>query len=132
MKTWKGAATGYLNCWYGGRERRHHHVVWEKANGAIPEGFELDHINGKKDDNRLENLRLVSHKENLKNKARHRNNSSGVTGVGWKKSTGKWRAYVFVGDRQMSLGSYTDWFDAVCARKSADNRYGFHENHGRR
>ena len=44
-----------------------HRIVWETFNGEIPEGMEIDHINTIRDDNRLENLRLVTHKENCNN-----------------------------------------------------------------
>ena len=44
-----------------------HRLVWETFNGEIPEGMEIDHINTIKTDNRLENLRCVTHKENCNN-----------------------------------------------------------------
>lgn len=44
-----------------------HRLIWETFNGEIPEGYEIDHINTIRTDNRLENLRLVSHKENCNN-----------------------------------------------------------------
>lgn len=42
-----------------------HRIVWEAANGPIPKGLEVNHINGRKDDNRLVNLELVTHAENI-------------------------------------------------------------------
>lgn len=42
-------------------------LVFEAFNGPIPESKELDHINGERTDNRLENLRVVSHLENCWN-----------------------------------------------------------------
>jgi hypothetical protein len=44
-----------------------HRFVWEAFNGEIPDGMEIDHINTVRNDNRLENLRVVSSKENKKN-----------------------------------------------------------------
>lgn len=43
-----------------------HHVVWESANGPVPKGLELNHINGRKDDNRLVNLEAVTTAANLR------------------------------------------------------------------
>ena len=55
-------------CRNGGQ--KHHRVatlVYEAFNGPIPEGLEIDHINGNNRDNRLENLRVCTHKENCNN-----------------------------------------------------------------
>ena len=41
-----------------------HRFVWEACNGQIPEGYEVNHINEIKSDNRLSNLNLMTHKEN--------------------------------------------------------------------
>lgn len=47
---------------------RSHRLIWETFNGEIPEGYEIDHINTVRDDNRLDNLRCVTSKENSNNK----------------------------------------------------------------
>lgn len=44
-----------------------HRLVWEAFNCPIPDGYEIDHINGIRDDNRLVNLRVVTSKENSNN-----------------------------------------------------------------
>lgn len=44
-----------------------HRIIWETFKGKIPEGYEIDHINTIRNDNRLENLRLATHKENCNN-----------------------------------------------------------------
>lgn len=44
-----------------------HKIIWEAFKGKIPKGYEIDHINTVRNDNRLENLRLVTHKENCNN-----------------------------------------------------------------
>ena len=56
-----------------------HRMVYEAFVGEIPQGYEIDHINTIRDDNSVENLRLVTHKENVNNpltKQRHKGNTS--------------------------------------------------------
>ena len=47
-----------------GKHYKVHRLVWETFNGSIPEGFQVNHINEIKSDNRLENLNLMTPKEN--------------------------------------------------------------------
>lgn len=47
-----------------------HRLVWEGFNGPIPDGFEINHKNGVRSDNRLENLELLTRSENMKHKFR--------------------------------------------------------------
>ena len=60
---------GYRHFEHKGRSYKEHRVIWQLFNGSIPEGMYIDHINRVKDDNRIENLRLVTHQENCMNKA---------------------------------------------------------------
>jgi len=91
----------------------------------------VDHINGNKQDDRWDNLREVTHAENHRNRPRNHNNKSGVTGAFWCKARNKWQVSIMVLGIAKHLGCYEDFFEAVCARKSAELKYGFHENHGR-
>ena len=43
-----------------GRSRMEHVIVWERHNGAVPDGYQVHHRNGAKDDNRIENLELLT------------------------------------------------------------------------
>ncbi len=109
-----------------------HRVLWTTFNGPIPEGMQIDHINGDTQDNRLSNLRLVSNRANSMNAGKSHRSSSGLVGVHWDAGRNKWLSNAMIEGKTKFLGRFDDWFDAVCARMSANNRYGFHENHGRR
>ena len=90
----------------------------------------IDHESGDGTDNRWCNLQSVTCQENGCNKRTPSNNTSGVTGVSLKKSTGRWQSSIKVNQVQFYLGSFIDFFEAVCARKSAEVSHGFHINHG--
>ncbi len=67
-KPYKCNASGYVMLNVNGIPRRYHRIIWEEAYGPIPEGYHIDHINGVKDDNRLENLRLATNQQNSSNR----------------------------------------------------------------
>lgn len=74
-------------------------------------------------------LRNVDGQENTKNKRKYQNNSSGVAGVHrWRET--QWRAQITINKIKTHLGLYDDFFNAVCARKSAELKAQFHVNHG--
>lgn len=66
-----------------------HRVIWEMFNGAIPDGFVIDHLNGNPQDNRISNLECKTHAQNLQNCKRNKRNKSGVSGVHFVKNGGK-------------------------------------------
>lgn len=106
-----------------------HRLVWLIEFGSWPD--EIDHINHNRLDNRVENLRDVSHKENGKNHSLRSNNASGVTGVSWSNTTSKWVASITINSKMIHLGRFKDFNDAEMARRDAEIYYGFHENHGK-
>jgi HNH endonuclease len=107
-----------------------HSIAWALSYGEWPVGV-IDHINGNCGDNRLCNLRAVSIAENMRNKARYRNNPSGVTGVFWNAHRNKWVARIRMNGIDKHIGVFVNFSDAVEARKSAEVTLGFHFNHGR-
>ncbi len=86
---------------------------------------QVDHIRGKesRNDNRKSNLRLVTISQNQMNRKTQNNSLSGVAGVGWNKQRGKWRARIKVNGKEKYLGEFTDFEDAVKARKEAEVKY---------
>lgn len=84
-----------------------------------PEDMQVDHINGDGLDNRKENLRLCSQKQNLMNKRSVVDSSSKHKGVCWDKGSSKWRAYIQVDKKKKHLGYYTDELAAASAYNEA-------------
>lgn len=123
------ARDGYRNIGIGIRRVQAHRLAWFIFYGEWPK-HELDHINGMRDDNRISNLREVSHDENQKNLKLSKSNTSGVVGVVYNKKAGKWQAQIKAPDRHIHLGVFSKFEDAVCARKKAEVDLGFHPNHG--
>lgn len=124
-------SSGYVCIRLDGKLYQAHRIIWEMFNGPIPEGMQIDHINHIRCDNRLINLRLVTQKENRKNNSRQKNNTSGIAGVYWDKNRGKWHVQIKLDGKTRALGRFDDFFEACCARKSAERFLGFHINHGR-
>lgn len=122
---------GYRNIQIDCERVMSHQLAWLYVYGRWPDD-QIDHINGIRDDNRIENLRDVTHTENMHNQKRPKNNRSGVVGVSWAGGrSDKWYATICVHRKFINLGHYEDFFEAVCARKSAELKYNYHPNHGR-
>ena len=121
---------GYNFIWIEGKQIAAHRLAWLYMMGIWPD--EIDHINHCKSDNKWKNLREVTGIENKKNKPMHKNNTSGVCGIYWEKDRKKWLASVRINTKNVNLGRFDDKFEAICARLSANNKYDFHFNHGRK
>ncbi|HFR5612474.1 TPA: HNH endonuclease [Yersinia enterocolitica] len=122
---------GYRQVTSGYMKVRCHRAVWVFAHGDIPESLYIDHINHIRSDNRINNLRLVTHHQNMKNQAMHSRNTTGANGVGFDRATGKWKATLTHLGSYVSLGYFDSKDQAIKARNDADKRFNFHSNHGR-
>ena len=107
-----------------------HRAIWAMVHDEWP-FVAIDHINGIRTDNRIENLRSVTRQENQRNMQTPSHNSTGAMGVTWDKKNRKWRATIQVSRKSISIGRYRCITSAIIARKAAEVKYGFHENHGR-
>lgn len=108
-----------------GKKYLSHRIIWEMHNGDIPADLCIDHIDGNKLNNHIENLRLVTLSINQRNSKVPRNSKTGIMGVTAHKG-----GYV-VQCAGKYVGYFKDFFEACCARKSAEPSMGFHKNHGR-
>ena len=107
-----------------------HRLIWKMVKGADP-AFTIDHINGDGSDNRIDNLRDVEHKVNLKNQKLRSTNTTGITGVYWREDRGVWSVSAHVGGKLTVVGAFKCLLSAVAARKSVERNNGYHKNHGR-
>lgn len=105
-----------------------HRLAWLYVYGKFPKN-EIDHINHKRDDNRINNLRDVTHLENHKNTSIQKSNTSGISGVHWYKLVGRWAASIKVNGEFKHLGHFKNIKDAKRARDKAKAKYGYHLNH---
>lgn len=106
-----------------------HRLAWYITNNDLF-NLEVDHINHNRSDNRICNLRAVSRAENNKNVSIRNDNNTGSTGVGFVKKTKKYRSRIRVDGKLINLGTFDLIADAISARKQAEKKYNFHENHG--
>ena len=120
---------GYLQTGYDYRHYYAHRLAWMYVHGEMPKG-QIDHINGRRADNRIFNLRQVSNRENQRNQRLREYSESGCPGVYATRKNLKWSARIRVDGSQINLGTYQLKSEAIKARKEADEKYGFHENHG--
>jgi len=120
---------GYIRISVDGERYLAHRLAWLYMTGEWP--IQTDHDKGNRADNRFSTLCSVNSETNNKNRKIPSNNTSNVIGVYWHKKLEKWYAAIGVSNRLKSLGYFIDKFEAICCRKSAENKYGYHENHGR-
>jgi len=106
-----------------------HRLAWLIVHGKLPDG-EIDHINRNRADNRISNLRDVPSAINHRNLTMLRNNTSGVTGVCWHKTKGKWQARAKIDGRYRAVGLFTCIHEASAAVKAFRAKHGFTESHG--
>ena len=101
-----------------------HRLVWLYHYGYLPE-HQVDHINRKRDDNRIENLREVSHSCNLRNCGNRKNNTSGVKGVSFNNAIKMWGASICNVGKNYNLGISKDFSEAVLMRLAAEQCLGW-------
>lgn len=112
-----------------GHDTSAHRVAWAIYHGEWPTSM-IDHINGVRSDNRIQNLRSVSATENARNTARSKRNRSGILGVALV-SRNLWMACIGDGGELKRLGTYRCFGEALRVRREAEKRLGYHANHGR-
>ena len=106
---------GYVGIRINGKIYAAHRLIYIMHNGDIPKDLQIDHINGVRNDNRIENLRLVNSNENQWNRKT-------AKGYCWHKTMGKWVASIKANGKQKHLGYFDNEKDAHQAYLDAKNK----------
>ena len=119
---------GYKSVMVDGKNWRIHRLVFLMHNGYLPST--LDHINGDRSDNRIENLREATASQNAHNQKMRPDNKTGVKGVSWNKDRGKW--VVRVNHLKKNYQRYVDNFELaeLIAVEMRNKYHGSFANHG--
>jgi hypothetical protein len=120
---------GYLAVRINSKSYLAHRLIFLMHKGYLPRT--LDHINGDRLDNRIENLRAVTASQNQHNRKINSNSTSGYKGVSYYKQTNKWCAKIRLENKRIHLGYYKtpEEADAV-VRKAREELHGGFANHG--
>ena len=112
---------GYLRSSVGGKSYRVHRLVFLYHHGYMP--IQVDHIDGNRMNNKIENLRAATSSQNNQN--RKAISSSGIKGVVWHKQSNKWVASICVNRNSVHLGSFISIEEAaLVANKARQSAHG--------
>ena len=106
---------GYRRIRIKGKMYQEHRLIYAYHNPDWDESGEIDHINRIRDDNRIENLRVVTSQENKFN--------ANARGYCWYKASQKWWAQIKVDGKMINLGHFVYKTDARLARVTAEKKY---------
>ena len=133
----KAGSVAGTNKWNGYRDinvqntlYKQHRLVYVWHHGDIPDGYEIDHLDNNRSNNKIENLKAIPHKDNHRKMLQRRDNKSGVTGVRWSEAKKRWVVDLQVNYQVVYIGVFKNKDDAIEARRQANIKYGFAETHG--
>ena len=120
---------GYLRAKINDKTYSLHRLIFLMHHGYLPKL--IDHIDGNKLNNKIENLRGATNVENLFNRKAQKNSKSGVKNVCWSKKRNKWVVQLHIDNKCKCFGSFDDLELAELVAQEARNKYhGSFANHG--
>ncbi len=105
---------GYMRIRVDGQRHMAHRLAFMHVYGRCPSG-QIDHIDGDRTNNRIDNLREASPSENIANTGRLRTNTSGLKGAFFKRETARWFAKIVKNGRSRHLGYFATAEEAHAA-----------------
>ena len=97
---------GYSQVGWNGKWYSYHRLVYVLSTGHdISENMQIDHIDGDPTNNRIENLRVVTIRENQQNRIEHRNGH--LVGTCWNKRAKRWVAHIYIKGQNKHLGLFS-------------------------
>jgi len=112
---------GYYQTGIRGKYFKNHRLIFLMHHGYLP--ALIDHIDGNKLNNRIENLREATRSQNCFNSMRSKANTTGIKGVCWRPDIKKYRARIYVYKKTIELGSFDSLEDAGKAVAEARDKY---------
>lgn len=94
-------------------------ILMQRQIMNVNKGYVVDHVNQCTLDNRKINLRICTHTQNLHNRGKNINNTSGHKGVTWCKRYKKWRSKIWLNSKCHHVGYFTNIMDAAKAYNEA-------------
>ena len=120
---WNEDSYGYITTRFRIDGKNIRYKLHRLVMGVVDSKVEVDHIRHDLRDVRKQNLRIVNSMENKRNRGLGKNNKSGVTGVSWYVPYQKWRARIVVNRKDINLGYFDNFAEAVSVRKEAEKKY---------
>jgi len=110
---------GYYRASVDGKRHYLHRLIWIWHNGSIPAGYQVDHINGVKSDNRIENLQLLTNRQNVAKGKKACKDNALPTGVFKRQVNGRFWSAIVDGSKRRYLGSFATAEQASKAYENA-------------
>lgn len=120
--------SGRMQIRFFGRSYQAHRLAWLYVHGSMPDQ-DIDHINRVPTDNRIANLRLVTHAENCQNRFLRSDNQAKLQGVDFQKRDSLWRSRISVDGKTIYLGLFRTKEEAHAAYQRAAAEIHTHNPH---